>query len=90
MEGADEAVFLVDPAAQVALMKRLRGTGREILGAYHSHPRSAPVPSASDIAETFSDDFLCLIVSLLEKEQPATRAFRIRRGVVEELMIVAV
>ena len=83
-----ETRFLVDPAAQVALMKRLRGTGREILGAYHSHPKSEPVPSRSDIAETFSDDFLCVIVSLLEPERPVTRAFRIKRGRVEELTIL--
>jgi proteasome lid subunit RPN8/RPN11 len=82
--------FLVDPAAQVALMKRLRGTGREILGAYHSHPHSEPVPSASDIAETFADDFLSVIVSLITPDRPVTRAFRIRKGTVEELTIVAV
>jgi proteasome lid subunit RPN8/RPN11 len=87
---AGETRFLVDPAAQVALMKRLRGTDREILGAYHSHPRSAPVPSPSDIAETFSDDFLCVIVSLFDPEGPVTRAFRIRKEVVEELAIVTV
>ena len=80
--------FLVDPAAQVALMKRLRGTRREILGAYHSHPQSEPVPSPSDIAENFSNDFLCVIVSLLEPQRPITRAFRIRSGQVEELEIV--
>ena len=82
--------FLVDPAAQVALMKRLRGTRREILGAYHSHPQSEPVPSPSDIAESFSNDFLCVIVSLLEPERPITRAYRIRSGQVEELEIVRV
>jgi proteasome lid subunit RPN8/RPN11 len=82
--------FLVDPAAQVALMKRLRGSGREILGAYHSHPKSEAVPSPSDIAETFADDFLCVIVSLIEPNRPATRAFRVRSGRVEELTIVAV
>jgi proteasome lid subunit RPN8/RPN11 len=80
--------FLVDPAAQVALMKRLRGTRREILGAYHSHPQSEPVPSPSDIAEIFSNDFLCVIVSLLEPERPITRAYRIRSGLVEEFEIV--
>jgi proteasome lid subunit RPN8/RPN11 len=80
--------FLVDPAAQVALMKRLRGTGREILGAYHSHPQSEAVPSVSDIAETFSDDFLSIIVSLLDPDRPAVRAYRVRKGVVEELVMV--
>jgi proteasome lid subunit RPN8/RPN11 len=83
-----ETRFLVDPATQVALMKQLRGSDREILGAYHSHPRSEPVPSPSDIAETFSDDFLCIIVSLIDPERPVTRAFRIRSGSVEELVIV--
>jgi proteasome lid subunit RPN8/RPN11 len=85
-----ETRFLVDPAAQVALMKRLRGTGREILGAYHSHPKSEALPSPSDIAETFSNDFLCVIVSLIEPARPGTRAFRIRNGAVEELTIDAV
>ena len=80
--------FLVDPGAQVALMKRLRGTRREILGAYHSHPQSEPVPSPADIAENFSNDFLCVIVSLLEAQRPITRAYRIRSGQVEELEIV--
>jgi proteasome lid subunit RPN8/RPN11 len=80
--------FLVDPAAQVALMKQLRGTRREILGAYHSHPHSEPVPSPSDVAETFSNDFLCVIVSLLDPRRPVIRAYRIRDRGVEELLIV--
>ena len=34
-----------------------------MIGAYHSHPQSAPVPSPTDIAEAVSDAFLYVIVS---------------------------
>ena len=82
--------FLVDPAAHFALMKRLRGTGRAIVGAYHSHPRSGPRPSSSDIAEAVSDDFLCVIVSLAGEGEPVTRAYRFRNGEAEELRVLEV
>jgi proteasome lid subunit RPN8/RPN11 len=82
--------FLVEPAAHFALMKRLRGTGREIVGAYHSHPRSEAVPSATDIAESVSEDFLCVIVSLVDPERPVTRAYQLRDGGAQELIVRAV
>jgi proteasome lid subunit RPN8/RPN11 len=81
--------YLVDPAAQVALMKRLRGTGREIVGAYHSHPRSEAVPSESDLADAVSADFLCVIVSLIDPERPITRAYRLSDGTASELTVRA-
>jgi proteasome lid subunit RPN8/RPN11 len=80
--------FLVDPAAHFALIKRLRGTAREIVGAYHSHPRSGPQPSSADIAEAISDDFLCVIVSLAGEGGPVTRAYRFRNGEAEELRVL--
>ena len=82
--------FLVDPAAHFALMKRLRGSGREIVGAYHSHPRSEPQPSPSDIAGAVSDDFLCVIVSLVGEGGPATRAYRFRNGEAQEVRVLEV
>jgi proteasome lid subunit RPN8/RPN11 len=82
--------FLVDPAAHFALMKRLRGTGREIVGAYHSHPRSEAVPSTTDIAEAVSGDFLCVIVSLIDPDRPVTRAYHLRDGTAHELSVGAV
>ena len=82
--------FLVDPAAHFALIKRLRGTAREIVGAYHSHPRSGPQPSSSDIAEAVSDDFLCVIVSLAGEGAPVTRAYKFRQSGAEELRVIEV
>jgi proteasome lid subunit RPN8/RPN11 len=70
--------FTVDPREHLALARRLRGSGREIVGAYHSHPRSPAVPSPTDIAEAHYPDFIHVIASLLEPVAPDVRAYRIR------------
>ena len=41
--------YEIDPQVHVATIRRLRGTGRAVVGAYHSHPHSSR-PSASDLA----------------------------------------
>lgn len=56
--------YMVDPADHFAAIRRARGTGRRVIGAYHSHPRSPAVPSPSDVAEANDPDLLCVIVSL--------------------------
>jgi proteasome lid subunit RPN8/RPN11 len=59
--------FQVDPAAHFAAVRRARDTGVEVIGAYHSHPRGAPVPSETDRAEAFDDPhFVHLLISPLE------------------------
>ena len=80
--------YQVDPADHIALMKRLRGSGRAIVGAYHSHPRSSAVPSPSDVREAFYPDFVYLIVSLAAPGRPECRAWRIREGAVEEIALL--
>ena len=80
--------YQVDPADHIALMKRLRGSGRSIVGAYHSHPRSSAVPSPSDVGEAFYPDFVYLIVSLAAADRPECRAWRICEGAVEEIALL--
>jgi proteasome lid subunit RPN8/RPN11 len=55
------AHFLIDPEAHFRLLRDLRGTGREIIGCYHSHPDGEPVPSATDLASAAEEGFLWLI-----------------------------
>jgi proteasome lid subunit RPN8/RPN11 len=81
--------YVVDPADHFRLMKRLRGTDREIVGGYHSHPRSPAVPSATDVADAFSAAFLYLIVSLLEPDRPDVRAWRISGEEIRQVSIVS-
>jgi proteasome lid subunit RPN8/RPN11 len=53
--------YEIDPREHIAAIKRCRGTASSVLGAYHSHPRSAPEPSPTDLAEAFGE-FLYLIL----------------------------
>lgn len=53
--------FLIDPEVQFHLLRALRGTGREIIGCYHSHPDGATAPSQADRAGAGEDGFVWLI-----------------------------
>ena len=57
--------FEVDPALQFRLLRALRGSGRSIMGCYHSHPDGPAEPSASDAALAGEEDFLWLIVGVV-------------------------
>ena len=53
--GSDRAHrYVIDPEAFLAVEKRARLEGLEVLGFYHSHPDHAAEPSATDRAEAFS------------------------------------
>ncbi len=58
-----ERKFLLDPQVQFDLMRRLRGTGRRIIGCFHSHPDGVAEPSATDRADAYETDFLYLIAA---------------------------
>ena len=45
--------YEIDARVHVATNRRLRATGRAVVGAYHSHPHSPAWPSASDLAEAY-------------------------------------
>ena len=70
--------YLIDPEDHFAAIRDARSSNLEVIGAYHSHPASAPLPSPTDIAEANSGaDFVYLIVSL-EKDEVA--AFQMNEG----------
>jgi proteasome lid subunit RPN8/RPN11 len=70
--------YLIDPADHFAAIRTARAEGLEVIGAYHSHPSSAAIPSETDIAEASNGaDFLYVIVSLVDDE---VRAYRIVDG----------
>jgi proteasome lid subunit RPN8/RPN11 len=80
--------YQVDPAAHIELNRRLRGTGRAIVGVYHSHPRGRAVPSPTDVAEAFYPDFVHVIVAVASDTGPEIRAYAIDGAVVREVAIV--
>ena len=77
--------YLIDPEDHFAAIRGARADGLEVVGAYHSHPSSAPIPSATDIAEADSgSDFVYVIVSPLGDD---VRAYRIDEGICEPLAL---
>jgi len=56
--------FEIDPAVHIALLRNLRGTGRAIVGCYHSHPNGRAEPSERDRESAIESGFLWLICAV--------------------------
>ena len=66
--------FEIDPATHFALLRKLRGTGRDIIGCYHSHPNGRAELSARDMEGAAEAGFLWLIASLKNAAAPVRLA----------------
>ena len=60
----DPSRFLIDPKDHIQARRDARADGADVIGFYHSHPYSAPAPSATDLAEASYENHLYLIVGL--------------------------
>ena len=79
--------YLIDAGEQLRLMLALDDADRSVWGIFHSHVRSAAVPSPTDIGLAFYPDALYLLCSLADAEAPDVRAWRIRDGQLTEVPI---
>lgn len=83
--------YRVDPRDYLAAVRYGRRRGLDVVGAYHSHPESAAVPSRTDLAESAGERFLYVIAGHASRPAgPEVRAFVFGGGNFEELRIVAV
>jgi len=57
--------FILDPEAYQATDRELRGTSREIIGIFHSHPDCPAKPSPTDLSNAW-EGFAYIIVSTYE------------------------
>ena len=78
-----ETRYFASPDDLLAAMRRIRDAGRRMMGIYHSHPRTAAYPSASDVEMAFYPEAVYFIISLESK--PDLRAYRIEGGRIREL-----
>jgi desampylase len=80
--------YEIDPRDYLSAIKRCRGTEAIVIGAYHSHPRSEPTPSATDREAAFGD-FLYLIAGPVgAPDRFEIRAYRLRSGNFRSLGLV--
>jgi [CysO sulfur-carrier protein]-S-L-cysteine hydrolase len=71
--------YEIDGPEQYRIQMAIDDEGLDLGAIYHSHTRSDPVPSQTDINLAFYPEALYVIVGLAG-EQPDVRAFRIRDG----------
>jgi [CysO sulfur-carrier protein]-S-L-cysteine hydrolase len=71
--------YEIDPKDQLRVFEALDEEGLEIGAIYHSHTRSAPEPSQTDINLAFYPDAVYVIVGVAG-EQDDVRAWHIRDG----------
>jgi proteasome lid subunit RPN8/RPN11 len=80
--------YEVAPRDYLEAIRRFRGTDALVIGCYHSHPRSSPEPSPTDLAMAFCD-FLYLIAGRSDSgSQPMVRAYRLRNGNFQPVALV--
>ncbi len=81
--------YLVDPFDHFAAIRVARTARLEVIGAYHSHPTSAALPSPTDLNESIHAEFLYLIVSPGTADlRPELRAYYLSQGNFQELILV--
>ena len=71
--------YEIDPKEQLQVFEAIDEAGLEIGAIYHSHTRSAPEPSQTDINLAFYPDALYVIVGVAGEEDDV-RAWRIVDG----------
>jgi proteasome lid subunit RPN8/RPN11 len=75
--------YEIDGAEQYRIQMAIDDQGLDLGAIYHSHTRSAPYPSQTDINLAFYPDALYVIVGLAG-DQPEVRAYEIRDGKVTD------
>lgn len=80
--------YEVVPIEHFAQIRRCRelgsqGAAMRVIGVYHSHPHSAPVPSPTDLEQAF-EEFLYLIAGPVRPDgEMEIRGYRLRGGAFE-------
>jgi len=78
--------YQVEPLDQLRIETAIEDSGCELGAIYHSHTRSPPYPSQTDINLAFHPQAIYLILGLASQE-PELRGYRIVDGVVDEVEV---
>lgn len=76
--------FSMNPLDQLKAVKDMRSKGLVPLGNFHSHPESPSRPSDEDKRLAYDKTASYLILSLMDKDNPILKSFRIVDGISAE------
>jgi proteasome lid subunit RPN8/RPN11 len=76
--------YNIDSRELLGIYQEIERKEWEFLGIYHSHTHSQAYPSSTDVQLALWPDSIYFIVSLMDKERPQIRAFRIIDGMISE------
>jgi proteasome lid subunit RPN8/RPN11 len=87
-DAASARVYTVAPIDLLRADRAASASGGEVLGVYHSHTHTDPLPSPTDVAQAPDPAWHYVLVSLRDIE-PSVRSFRILDGkIVEETVVL--
>ena len=81
--------YEIDGAEQFRIQMTIDDAGHDLGAIYHSHTRSAPYPSQTDINLAFYPEALYIIVGVAD-DVPEVRAYAIRDGKVTDAELTVV
>ena len=79
--------YQMNPSEHVKALKRFDNDGMEWLGIYHSHPKTQPIPSQSDLNDITDYSLFHIIVSLKDS-RPKLTAWKISETSVMPLDLI--
>jgi proteasome lid subunit RPN8/RPN11 len=77
--------FQIDPRDHIDALRSARARQLDVIGFYHSHPRSQAYPSETDVAESGYAEAMHLIAGVGAEGEPQVRLFVIGTGSIVEL-----
>jgi [CysO sulfur-carrier protein]-S-L-cysteine hydrolase len=81
-----ERSYFAEPQALFDAVRTIRHSQSELLGIYHSHPKSSPVPSQTDIEQAYYPDCAYVIIGPRECEM-RIKAYQIDKEHASELVV---
>jgi proteasome lid subunit RPN8/RPN11 len=80
-------MYRIDSKEHIRVIREMREEGRDLLGIYHSHTGSPAYPSSTDVELAYYPEAVYVIVSLLDRKDPALKGFSIIEGRITEVPV---
>jgi proteasome lid subunit RPN8/RPN11 len=82
--------YLMSPQDQLRVFEEMEKELMEMIAIYHSHPKTIPFPSETDVRLAFYPDISSVIISLKEEGNPVMKAFQISKEAIylEEIEVI--